>query len=96
LAEFKDGTAIEAAGWRKIDLFESSLHGKSSRLDVALNAVLAASGTFVICEQGEPIFKGEFGVLGIGLLLTQRFQKSGQAQFDQLVVQGLLGHADSF
>jgi hypothetical protein len=33
----------------------------------------------MIGEQGEAIFKSEFGILRIGLLLTQGFQKSGQA-----------------
>jgi hypothetical protein len=88
LAEFEEGTAIQAAGRRKIDLFESRLHGESGCLDVALNAVLPAPDTFVIHEQGKTIFEGQVGVFGVGLLLPQRFAKSGQTQFKQLVIEG--------
>src|SRR3970040_1106487 len=40
LAKFKNGTSIQTAGWRKINIFEGSLHRKRSGLDVALNTVL--------------------------------------------------------
>jgi hypothetical protein len=33
----------------------------------------------MIGEQGETILKSEFSILGIGLLLAQGFQKSGEA-----------------
>jgi hypothetical protein len=78
LPEFKDGAPIQFASGSKIDILESSLHGKSSGVDVALNTVFAPLEAFVFHEQSQPILEGEFSILRIGLLGMQGFQECGQ------------------
>ncbi len=91
-AEFEDGAPVEAAGGGEVEIFESGLHGESGGVDIAADAVLASLGALVVHEQGQAVFEGEFGVFGVGLLLAQSFAEGGQAQCEQLVVEGLQGH----
>jgi hypothetical protein len=58
--------------------------------------MLSASSTFMLHEQSQAVFEGELGVLGIGLLFAQGFAEGRQAQLQQLIIEDLQTHGNSF
>ena len=92
LSQFQNRAPFQPAGGGEIKIFQTGGCGKGRCPDVALDAVLAPPSAFMIHQQCQPFFKSQLGELRIGLLLGQRLAKGRQAQFQQLVIEGLQGH----
>jgi len=88
-AEFEDGAPVEATRGGEVEVFKSGLHRESGGVDIAADTVFASLGALVVHEQGQAVFEGEFDIFRVGLLLAQSLSEGGQAQCEQLVVEGL-------
>jgi hypothetical protein len=68
--------SVQAALRRKLQVFQSGLHGKRGGVQGFVDAVVVPADAFLVNQERQALLKGQFGELGIGLLLAQSFSES--------------------
>jgi len=79
LSQLQDSASFQATRGRQVEFFEAGRQWEGSCMKVASNTVLASLGAFMVHEQRQSFFKGQFGELGIGLLFLQGLAECGNA-----------------
>lgn len=80
LGQFENKAAVQAAGGRQVEVFETGRKGEVGNFDPAFEAAIAAAGYLEIDQDGKAFFEGEINVFGVVELLFQSRPESRQAQ----------------
>jgi len=79
LRQFENEAARKPAPGREVQVFQAGRQGEAGSFDPAAQAVVLAAQAFAVDHHPQAVFEGEFGILGIALLLLQRGLETCQA-----------------
>ena len=85
LGQLKDETPVKTPSGGQVEILKGGGEGKVSQFDPPLDAPCVAMGAFLVNQECQAFFEGQFGIFWIVELLLQPVPESGQAQLDEFV-----------